>query len=437
MSLLAISGFIMMIVLVFVLLRNLLTPNVVFVVLPTIAAIVCGYSLKEIGGFVGDGLVSVLNTATLLAFAIIFFTIMKEVGVFNVIVKFIMRFLNNSVFSVLVVSLIIAAICSLDGNAYATLLVTVPALMPIYDQMKISRKSLFLCVVIGVGATGVTPWGGSLLRAVAVTHVDPIALYYSLLPIQGVILVLGIICLYFVSKIETRNGAGISDADFKTFKTTHIEQNLSLKQENAKKMLPFNFILLIAVLTILILNIIPSYYLFMLAVAVAIPLNYPKTSDAQKKIKDYGATVVPVMITFLSIGAFLGIMEGTGIFKDMVSSIVSMFPSSFGPYIYIVVAAFSVPIVIALGSDAFYFALLPLVAGVASQFQVSAESVTHALLITEQIGLLLSPAIPATYLGLSLLGLNIGEHVKYSFKWAWGISIGALIMAFVFGILHF
>ncbi|MFP3121896.1 SLC13 family permease [Ectobacillus funiculus] len=433
MSILVITGFIMMIALVYILLKGLLTPNVVFVLLPTIAAIICGFSISDISNFVGKGLTSVLNTATLLAFAIIFFTIMKEVGVFNVIVKFILRFLNKSVYSVLIISVVIAAICSLDGNAYATILVTVPALLPIYDKMKISRKSLFLCIAIGVGATGVTPWGGSLLRAVAVTHVDPIELYHSLIPIQIVIFVAGLIVAYFVAKMEIKRGAGITLEEFTTFKKEHIEQNLDAKHNT--KLLPINFALVIAVIGILISGAVPGYYLFMVAVAIAIPLNFPKAKIAQQKIKEYSTTVMPVMITFLSIGAFLGIMQGTKIFDAMVTAIVSLFPASFGPHIYIVAAAFSVPLVIALGSDAFYFALLPLVAGIGSQFHVSPSAVTHALLVTEQIGLLLSPAIPATYLGLGLLDLEIGEHVKHSFWWVWGISIVALIMTIAFGII--
>lgn len=51
----------------------------------------------------------------------------------------------------------IASICSLDGNAYATLLVTVPALLPIYEKMNISKKTLLLLITVGVGVTGITP----------------------------------------------------------------------------------------------------------------------------------------------------------------------------------------------------------------------------------------------------------------------------------------
>jgi len=226
MTILAIIGFVMMLILVLLLLKNTYTPNVIFVMLPTVAALLCGTTVTQLGQFVTDGLKAILSTATLMIFAIMFFSIMKEAGVFKVVVNFILGFLHNSVRSVLVITIIIAAICSLDGNAYATILVTVPAMLPIYDLMKIDRRALFMCIAIGVGATGITPWGGSLLRAVAVTHTDPIALYQSLIPIQGVIIVLGLLAAHFLAKLEIKKGAGATTEEFDSFKKNGVEKYL-------------------------------------------------------------------------------------------------------------------------------------------------------------------------------------------------------------------
>lgn len=437
MSMIAIIGFSMMILLVLLLLRNTYTPNFIFVILPTVAALLCGTTITQLGQFVTEGLKAILSTATLMIFAIIFFSIMKEAGVFRIIVNFVLGFLHNSVRSVLIITIIIAAICSLDGNAYATILVTIPAMLPMYDLMKIDLRALFLCIAIGVGATGITPWGGSLLRAVAVTHTDPIALYRSLIPIQGVIVILGLVAAHFLAKFEIKKGAGVTSGEFESFKRSNEgkyikDQDKIIKQ---KRLLFYNFSLVIITIITLIVGKIPGCYLFMLAVAIALALNYPDAKVAQRKIKEYGITAMPVMVTFLSIGAFLGIMQGTQMFNEIVKAIVSLFPMSFSPHIYIVVAAFSVPLVIAMGSDAFYFALLPLVSGIGNQFGVSAHSVTYAFLITEQIGLLLSPAIPATYLGLGMLNINIGDHLRYSFLSVWGISVAVLAAAVATGFI--
>lgn len=140
-----------------------------------------------------------------------------------------------------------------------------------------------------------------------------------------------------------------------------------------------------------------------------------------------------MIVIFLTIGVFVGILQNTGIIKVLVNEIAEIFPTSLGPYLYLILAAFSVPIVILIGSDAFYFALLPLAVGLGQSFGVSPLHVTIAMLITEQIGLLLSPVIPATHLGLSLLNLRVDEHIRHSMTKVWIMSVCALIAALVIG----
>jgi len=356
---------------------------------------------------------------------------MKEAGVFDVIVRFILRFVTPSTFSVLLATLVIASICSLDGNAYATLLVTVPALLPIYEKMNISRKTLLLLVTVGVGVTGITPWGGSLNRAIAVTHLDILDVYYKLIPLQAILFVLGVILCWFMARIENRSGSGISSEAFYEMRN----EMLSSKSKHNPWLLKLNFALVIATIVILVSGLVAGNYLFMIAFSLAVIINYPDAKKAQQKIKDYALTIFPVIVIFLTIGVFVGILQNTGIIKVLVNELAEIFPASLGPYLYLILAAFSVPIVILIGSDAFYFALLPLAVGLGQNFGVSPMHVTIAMLITEQIGLLLSPVIPATHLGLSLLSLRVDEHIRHSMVKVWIMSVCALVAAIITGII--
>lgn len=431
MSLMLVTGIIMFIILTWCLLKNTFPAGVLFIMLPTIAALVCGFSFKELGDYVALGLKSVVGTATLVAFSAMFFTLMKEAGVFDVIVRFILRFVTPSTFSVLLATLVIASVCSLDGNAYATLLVTVPALLPIYEKMNISRKTLLLLVTVGVGVTGITPWGGSLNRAIAVTHLDILQVYYQLIPLQGILFVLGVILCWFMARVENRNGSGISPDAFYEMR----QEILTAKDDRNPWLLKLNFSLVIATIIILVSGLVAGNYLFMIAFSLAVIINYPDAKKAQQKIKDYALTIFPVIVIFLTIGVFVGILQNTGIIKVLVSELADIFPTSLGPYLYLLLAAFSVPIVILIGSDAFYFALLPLAVGLGQNFGVSPLHVTIAMLITEQIGLLLSPVIPATHLGLSLLNLRVDEHIRHSGVKVWIMSVCALIAAILSGIV--
>ncbi|WP_380178287.1 SLC13 family permease [Kalamiella sp. sgz302252] len=431
MSLMLITGIAMFIVLTWCLLKNSFPPGTLFIILPTLAALICGFGFKELGEFVALGLKSVVGTATLVAFSAMFFTLMKEAGVFDVIVRFILRFVTPSTFSVLLATLVIASVCSLDGNAYATLLVTVPALLPLYEKMNISRKTLLLLITVGVGVTGITPWGGSLNRAIAVTHLDILEVYYRLLPLQAVLFVLGVLLCWIMAKVENRSGSGISPAAFQVMR----QEMLQPKESGNPWLLKLNFALVIATIIILVAGWVAGNFLFMIAFSLAVIINYPDAKQAQQKIKEYALTVFPVIVIFLAIGVFVGILQNTGIIKVLVSELAAIFPESLGPYLYLVLAAFSVPVVILIGSDAFYFALLPLAVGLGQSFNVSPLHVTIAMLITEQIGLLLSPVIPATHLGLSLLSLRVDEHLRHSTLKVWIMSLCALLAAVLSGIV--
>lgn len=426
-----ITGIIMFIVLTWCLLKNTFPPGILFILLPTLAALICGFGFKELGEYVTLGLKSVVGTATLVAFSAMFFTLMKEAGVFDVIVRFILRFVTPSTFSVLLATLVIASVCSLDGNAYATLLVTVPALLPIYEKMNISKKTLLLLVTVGVGVTGITPWGGSLNRAIAVTHLDILEVYYKLIPLQAVLFVLGVVLCWYMARVENRSGSGISPEAFNLMR----QEMLSPKENSSPWLLRLNFALVIATIVILVAGLVAGNFLFMIAFSLAVIINYPDAKKAQQKIKEYAVTIFPVIVIFLTIGVFVGILQNTGIIKLLVTELASVFPDSLGPYLYLILALFSVPIVILIGSDAFYFALLPLAVGLGQTFNVSPLHVTIAMLITEQIGLLLSPVIPATHLGLGLLNLRVDEHIRHSMIKVWIMSVCALLAAIATGII--
>lgn len=429
MSLMLITGIAMFVILTWCLLKNTFPPSVLFIVLPTVAALVCGFGFKELGEYVASGLKSVVGTATLVAFSAMFFTLMKEAGVFDVIVRFILRFVTQSTFSVLLATLVIASVCSLDGNAYATLLVTVPALLPLYEKMNISRKTLLMLVTVGVGVTGITPWGGSLNRAIAVTHLDILDVYYKLIPLQVVLFILGVVLCWYMARVENKSGSGISHDAFLAMR----QEMLTSKIQQKPWLLRANFLLVIATIVILVSGLVAGNFLFMIAFSLAVIINYPDAKRAQQKIKDYALTIFPVIVIFLTIGVFVGILQNTGIIKVLVNELAAVLPSSLGPYLYIILAAFSVPIVILIGSDAFYFALLPLAVGLGQSFAISPLHVTIAMLITEQIGLLLSPVIPATHLGLGLLNLQVGEHIRHSGVKIWIMSLCALLAAVLMG----
>jgi CitMHS family citrate-Mg2+:H+ or citrate-Ca2+:H+ symporter len=90
-----------------------------------------------------------------------------------------------------------------------------------------------------------------------------------------------------------------------------------------------------------------------------------------------------------------------------------------------------------LGTDAFYSAMLPIIIGVVAPFGVTAESVAATFLLTATFGTPISPSVAAVYVGLGLADVSIGDHIKYSLKYVWLLSVITLIVSTLIGVIPF
>lgn len=113
----------------------------------------------------------------------------------------------------------------------------------------------------------------------------------------------------------------------------------------------------------------------------------------------------------------------------------AIIPPVLGPYTHFIIALFAVPLIMCLGTDAFYYGLLPVVIGVCANFGVEAEVVARTLLIVENVGVTISPLTPAVFLGLGALDLDLGDHIKYSVPWVWAVSILSVVAAVLIGVI--
>ena len=79
-------------------------------------------------------------------------------------------------------------------------------------------------------------------------------------------------------------------------------------------------------------------------------------------------------------GAFLGLMDGTGMLRVMAEEVVEILPDSLLPQLHIFVGLVGAPLELVLSTDAFYFGLMPVMLEVVGPTGVPTESIVHALL---------------------------------------------------------
>lgn len=431
---LAIIGFVLMIVLMYVLIREKLSPIVAFIILPLLAAVIAGCGMAEIEEFVENGMATMLSTAVLFVFSISYFSLMSEVGLFDPIINFLVKKTGKSMLVIFMAIVLVTFVAHLDGSGATTFLIVVPAFLPICKKYGIRAQALLGAMMGAYSTMNIVPWGGPTMRASSVAGIEPGDLYSFIMPGVITIAVLAFGIAFVVYRIEKRNGAGTLIAE----QYAEEEEKIEGGQKVSKGIYCFNLALTLVMLILLFMNIdFPLYAVFMVAFAIALIVNFPDVKVQSKKIKEYGGNAMVMCMTLFAVGIFMGVISGAGMVEAMAEAIVNALPSGIAPHMHWVMALFSVPLMMILGTDAFYYALLPIIIGVVAPFGVSAESVAATFLLTATFGTPVSPSVAAVYVGLGLTDVSIGDHIKYSLRLVWPASIIVLVVSTIFGVIPF
>lgn len=429
---LAIIGFILIIILMYVLIGEKMSPPMAFIILPLIAAVVSGASIADISLYVNDGLASILNTAVLFLFSISFFTLMSEQGLFDPLVDFVISKVGNKITAIFIAVLLVATVAHLDGSGASTYLIAIPAFKPIMDKLGV-KPVVFLGTVIGLmAAMNIIPWGGPTIRAASVAGVEVSDLYSFILPAVVVMFLLAIINAVINSR---RKREGSVDGNVNIVDLTG---DVTSEPKTSKGLYIYNLVVTLIMLALLFIDTgLPMHFIFMVAYAFAILGNFRSVKEQGKKIQEYGNNAIVMTMTLFAVGIFIGVIEGSGMVEAMATTIINALPEFIAPHTHWFLALFSVPLMMVLGTDAFYFALLPIVIGIVEPFGISASTVAATFLITGTYGTYISPTVAANYVGVSLAGTTIGEHIKANLPIMWAASIITLIAATLLGVVQF
>lgn len=429
---LAIIGFILIIILMYVLIGEKMSPPMAFIILPLIAAVISGASIADISLYVNDGLASILNTAVLFLFSISFFTLMSEQGLFDPLVDFVISKVGNKITAIFIAVLLVATVAHLDGSGASTYLIAIPAFKPIMDKLGV-KPVVFLGTVIGLmAAMNIIPWGGPTIRSASVAGVEVSDLYSFILPAVIVMFLLAIVNAVINSR---RKREGSVDANINI---ADLAGDVTTEPKVSKGLYIYNLVVTLIMLALLFIDTgLPMHFIFMVAYAFAILGNFRSVKEQGKKIQEYGNNAIVMTMTLFAVGIFIGVIEGSGMVEAMATTIINALPEFIAPHTHWFLALFSVPLMMVLGTDAFYFALLPIVIGIVEPFGITPQTVAATFLITGTYGTYISPTVAANYVGVSLAGTTIGEHIKANLPIMWAASIITLIAATLLGVVQF
>ena len=121
-------GFLIVATFMALIMTRRLSALVALIVVPLAFGIAAGHG-ADLGGMAITGITALAPTATLLLFAVLYFSVMIDVGLFDPLVRRAVRAAGGDPVRVAVGTAVVALLVSLDGDGATTALVTVTAFL--------------------------------------------------------------------------------------------------------------------------------------------------------------------------------------------------------------------------------------------------------------------------------------------------------------------
>jgi len=464
-------GFLMIAVFMYLILSKRLTPVVALILVPVvfgIAAVQFGAAvLPEDGGVtdsIMDAIKSFAPTAALLFFAIIYFGLMIDVGLFDPLIRLILRVVGNSPVRLVIGTAVLAGLVSLDGDGSTTFIITVSALLPIYLKLGMSPVVLTVVACLANGVLNIVPWGGPTVRAATVLKVSPNDLFIPMVPGMIAAMATVLVLAFMMGRSEKkrllnsgrtlesvavslgaeqgggggrdggRRGLGIlpprpgGSADLELdYEEDNSDMASGLDPERKTlrpKLIWFNLALTVGLLVMLGLDVFPLALLFMIAAAIALVVNFPNHHDQSERVKAHASSIVAVVAMVFAAAVLVGVLEGTGMVTAMADAIVAAVPPGLGPWFAVITGLLSMPFTFFMSNDAFYFGVLPILSEAAGHYGISPVEMAQASIVGQPVHLT-SPLVPAMLLLISLARVDLADFHK---KVIWRAVVCSLVM---------
>jgi CitMHS family citrate-Mg2+:H+ or citrate-Ca2+:H+ symporter len=429
---LAFLGFLTIIVLLVVIMMKKLSPAAALIIVPSVAAVIGGFGGK-LGGFIINGIKSIAPTGAMFIFAILFFGILTDAGMFDPIIKKILKLAGNDPAKIVIGTAVLAMLVHLDGSGAVTFLITIPAMLPLYDSLGMDRRVLATVVALSAGTMNILPWGGPTLRAATALEMPVTELFNPVLPS----LLTGLAFVLFIAyRLGKREKQRLGDIKI----DINLDGQEKVDEEKQKLSRPgmfyINVLITVISIVVLITGKLPPTVIFMIAFAVTLLINYPNVKQQRERIDAHAKEALMMASILFAAGAFVGIMKESGMIKEMAALAVSTIPDGLGKHLPFVTGIFSMPASLLFDPDSFYFGVMPVLAAAAKGFGISAVEIGRAAILGQMTtGFPVSPLTGSTFLLIGLTGVDLGEHQKKTIPYAFATTIIMLLVSIITGVI--
>jgi len=405
---------------------------VALILVPIVAAIAGGFG-SQVGSFAMDGIRSVVPVASLFAFAVLYFGVMNDAGLFDPIIRGLVGLVGTDPVKIAVGTAAVATISHLDGAGASAFMITIPAMLPLYTRVRMDPLVLTSITALAAGTTNMLPWAGPTTRAASALHVSTSDLFVPILPamVVGVGGVFAIAVL--IGRKERHRLSSLKPL-------AELEEPSSVTGAKSAEgggplgaLWFFNAALTIVAITGLFVEILPPSIVFIIAAALALIVNYPDVNVQRERITAHGSAAMMMVVTIFAAGVFTGILTHSGVLGALSADVARMLPQSALRHLPVGMAAASMPLSLAFDPDSFYFGLLPVLANASQAVGGSSVEVARAALLGQMTtGFPVSPLTPSTFLLVGLASVDLADHQRRTIVYAFGITLLMTVAAIIF-----
>lgn len=417
----ALLGALMILTFMVLIMAKRLSAITALILVPVIFGLLAGAG-AGLGQMMIEGVTAVTPTVLMLAFAVLYFGLMIDAGLFDPLVRLVLRSVGDDPVRVTIGTALLCTVVSLDGDGATTALVTISAMLPVYRRLGLNPLILALLLGLCSSVTNLIPWGGPTARAAAALQIDPDLLFLPMMPtmIAGLGFALLVAWRMGVSERKRLGALTLQPLPYSRPETEVMAEETDPQphaETRRPKLFFFNLALTLALMAGLLLGLAPLPVLMMSAFAVAMIVNYPSLKAQRERVAAHAENVINIVLLIFAAGAFTGILQGTGMVDAMATALVSAIPPSLGAYMGPITALVSMPLTFFMSNDAFYFGILPVIAETGAHYGVAPEAIARASLTALPVHAM-SPLIAAIYLVCGLLKVDVGAAQRFSLKWA-------------------
>ena len=138
---LAALGFATIAIFLFAIMTKRVSVLVALILIPTVAGLVAG-SGAGLGKMMLEGITRVAPVGVMIIFAVLYFGLMLDVGLFDPMIRRLLRFVKGDPLKVALATAVLTMAVSLDGDGATTFLITISAMLPLYQRLGMNRLVL-------------------------------------------------------------------------------------------------------------------------------------------------------------------------------------------------------------------------------------------------------------------------------------------------------